>query len=109
MIGSALVSYNTRAVWVAAVIAGFYLLWEWRDGRSVAYWHPPPHSARGPPITPARKFDLPSRGANGFQRLSQDRVANRMEMIKAHPSSGLGPEEIGKQNNFRLYARRTFP
>jgi O-antigen ligase len=105
VVGVALLLSDTRSVWIAALVAGFYLLWEWRKWAAIAM---PVVLGLGLLIAPAavqervRSLNLP----HG----ETDSNAHRMivwrtgwQMIKAHPIAGVGPEEIRKPAVFNAY------
>ena len=105
IVGISLILSNTRSVWIAAIVAGFYLLWEWRKWAAAAM---PVLLALGLLAAPAaiqeRALSLvwPHGGtdSNGH-RIIVWRTG--WQMIKAHPMLGVGPEEIRKKAVFDAY------
>ena len=105
VVGIALILSDTRSVWVAALVAGFYLLWEWRKWAAIAM---PVVLGLGLLVAPAavqervRSFSQPhgETDSNG-QRMIVWRTG--WQMIKAHPLVGVGPEEIRKKAVFDAY------
>jgi O-antigen ligase len=105
----ALVLSQTRTVWVAAVAASFYLLWEWRKWAAVVM---PFVLALLLQVAPgvvqerARSFVAPEAETDSNEhRLIVWRTG--WEMIKAHPIVGVGPEEIRKPAVFYAYLPAT--
>ncbi len=88
----------TRGVWMATIVAGIYLLWNWRPWTVAAL----PVAAvllffAGPQVVRARfvSFTRP----HGELDSNQHRVVTfrtGLAMIHAHPWFGLGPEIVGK-------------
>jgi O-antigen ligase len=111
VVGIALVLSDTRAIWIAAVIAGFYLLWGWKKWAALSM---PVLLVAALLIGPAA---IRQRAKSILHPEAQtDSNAHRLivwrtgwEMIKAHPLLGLGPEEIGKPNNFFAYLPKDVP
>ena len=105
VVGLALVLSNTRGVWVAAVVAVIYLLWNWNKWAALAM---PAVLALGLLAAPGavreriRSFKDPhgQTDSNGH-RLIVWRTG--WQMIKAHPVFGVGPEEIRKPDVFFAY------
>ena len=99
VIGIALVLSQTRSVWIAAVAAGFYLLWEWNKKAALVM---PVILIIGMVVAPAT---VQQRARSIVQPQTQtDSNEHRIvcwrtgwQMIKAHPVFGVGPEEIGKR------------
>jgi O-antigen ligase len=88
----------TRSVWIAAVPSVLYLFWFWRPRMM---WVVPVVAVIGfalaPPATRERLGSLvnpQSEDSNGHRVVL---FRTGVEMIKAHPWFGLGPEQIGKQ------------
>jgi O-antigen ligase len=105
IVGLALVLSNTRGIWVAAVIAVFYLLWNWRKWAAVAM---PIVLGLALLVAPGavqervRSFTNP----HGQADSNEQRLivwATGWQMIKAHPIVGVGPEEIRKPDVFFAY------
>ena len=111
VVGIALVLSETRTVWVAAMIAGFYLLWEWRKWAAAAM---PVVIGLGLLVAPAtiqeraRSFTAPhgEKDSNGHRKIVW---RTGWEMIKAHPLVGVGPEEIRKSSVFFTYLPADIP
>jgi putative inorganic carbon (hco3(-)) transporter len=110
-VGIALVLSETRTVWVAALAAGFYLLWEWKRWAAAAM---PVVVALGLLAAPA---GVQERALSLFRPHGQtDSNAFRTivwstgwRMIKAHPLVGVGPEEIRKAAVFNGYLPAEIP
>ncbi|HXJ41243.1 MAG TPA: O-antigen ligase family protein [Bryobacteraceae bacterium] len=98
--GLALVASNTRSIWGAAVVGGFYLLWCKRKWAAVAM---PVMLAIALPLAPAmvktrvRSIIAPeTQTDSNTHRLVCRRIGYRM--IQAHPFLGVGPDEIKKED-----------
>lgn len=110
-VGIALVLSQTRTVWVAAVVAGFFLLWEWRKWAAIAM---PAVLALGILAAPSsiqervRSFNNPhgETDSNSHRKIVW---WTGWEMIKSHPVVGVGPEEIRKPTVFFAYLPARFP
>jgi putative inorganic carbon (hco3(-)) transporter len=105
VVGIALILSDTRSVWIAALVAGFYLLWEWRKWAAIAM---PAVLGLGLLVAPApiqervRSFSQPhGETDSNAQRMIVWRTG--WQMIKAHPLVGVGPEEIRKKAVFDAY------
>jgi O-antigen ligase len=105
VVGIALLLSDTRSVWVAALLAGFYLVWEWKKWAAAVM---PVMLGLGFIVAPApiqervRSFNQPhGETDSNSQRLIVWRTG--WQMIKAHPIVGVGPEEIRKQAVFDAY------
>ena len=105
IIGLALVLSETRSIWIAAVVAGFYLLWEWNKKAAMAM---PLVLIVGLLIAPAavqqrvRSITNPQ----GQTDSNRHRIVcwlTGWQMIKAHPMVGVGPEEISRRELFDSY------
>ncbi len=103
--GLALVLSDTRSVWVAAVLAGCYLLWCWNKWAALAM---PVVLGLGLLVAPAavqqrvRSILHPEKQTDSnLHREITRRVG--WEMIKAHPFVGVGPDEIIKEPVFFAY------
>ncbi len=104
-VGIALILSETRTVWVAALVAGFYLLWEWKRWAAATM---PLLLALGLLAAPAaiqeRALSLfrphGQTDSNAFRRIVW---RTGWQMIKAHPIVGVGPEEIRKTKVFDAY------
>ena len=110
MAGTALILSDTRSAWIAALIAGVYLLWMWRR---VAVLSVPVLLI----LVLATSSSLRER-ANSIlhPEPGTDSNSHRMivwrtglEMIKAHPVFGVGPEEISKDRVFFAYMPKDIP
>ena len=105
VVGIALVLSDTRSVWIAALVAGFYLLWEWRKWAAIAM---PVVLGLGLLIAPAavqeraRSLNQP-RGQLDSNTHRKIVWRTGWQMIKAHPIVGVGPEEIRKKAVFDAY------
>jgi len=103
----------TRSIWLATIPAVLYLVWFWRPKMTLAV----------PALALAALFIAPSGTRARLTSLVDphgDTDSNRhrivtfrtgVEMIKAHPWLGLGPEEIGRSFNAYVPAdiRRPLP
>lgn len=111
IVGLALILSKTRTVWVAAVVAIFYLLWGWKKWAAIAM---PFVLALGILVAPSA---VQERVQSFYQPHGQlDSNAHRKivwltgwEMIKAHPITGVGPEEIRKPAVFYAYLPASVP
>jgi O-antigen ligase len=105
VVGTALILSDTRTIWVAAVVAGFYLLWEWRKWAAVAM---PVLLGLGLLVAPnavqerVRSFRNPH-GETDSKAHRRIVWLTGWEMIKAHPLLGVGPEQIRKKAVFDAY------
>jgi O-antigen ligase len=105
VVGIALVLSDTRSIWIAAIGAGFYLLWEWNRRLAIAM---PVVLALGLAAAPApiqqraRSIVSPTKETDSNEHR---KIVWRTgwEMIKAHPIVGVGPEEIRKPAVFLAY------
>jgi O-antigen ligase len=105
VVGIALILSDTRSVWIAAIVAGFYLLWEWRKWAAAAL---PVLLLPGLLVAPAaikervRSLTNPHgpTDSNGHRLIVW---STGWQMIKAHPLVGVGPEEIRKPEVFFAY------
>ena len=107
----ALILSDTRSVWVAAVIAGAYLIWFWKRWAVLAL----------PVLLAAVLLFGPAELRHRADTIlhpetNTDSNEHRFivwrtgwEMIKAHPIFGLGPEEISKKENFYAYMPKDIP
>jgi putative inorganic carbon (HCO3(-)) transporter len=106
----ALILSDTRSVWLAAVVAGFYLLWEWQKWAALAM---PFVLALGLLAAPAavkeriRSVTDPhgETDSNSHRKIVW---LTGLQMIKAHPLVGVGPEEIRKKTVFDAYLPARF-
>jgi putative inorganic carbon (HCO3(-)) transporter len=104
-VGIALILSDTRGIWIAAVVAGFYLLWSWRKWAAMAM---PVALVLGLLVAPsaiqqrAKSIISPEKQTDSNQhRIICWRTG--WQMIKAHPILGLGPDEIKKEKVFFAY------
>ncbi|HWF10252.1 MAG TPA: O-antigen ligase family protein [Bryobacteraceae bacterium] len=105
VIGLALILSDTRSIWLAALAAGVYLLWEWRKWSVLAV----------PVLLILGFFAAPAAVKQRVRSLTDphgqlDSNSHRkivwlvgLQMIKAHPVFGVGPEEIRKKEVFDAY------
>jgi O-antigen ligase len=105
VIGLALILSQTRSIWIAAVVAGFYLLWEWNRRAALAM---PVVLVLGLLAAPAAVqqrvrsiYDPNTQTDSNQHRIVCWRTG--WQMIKAHPVFGVGPEEISKRELFDSY------
>ena len=94
---------GTRGVWVATAIAGMYLIWTWRPKLVILvpvalvgiYFISPVNIQRRVEsiYRPDKKVD-----SNEFRTVTR---RTGLEMMKAHPLLGVGPEMVGR--NFTRY------
>lgn len=105
IVSIALVLSLTRSVQIAAVVAGFYLLWEWRKWTAAIL----PlllilGVLAGPSVVRQRVKSLTdphgATDSNGHRLIVW---STGLQMIKAHPIVGVGPEEIRKPEVFFAY------
>jgi putative inorganic carbon (hco3(-)) transporter len=100
--GAILIS-GTRSIWGAAVVATLYLVWFWRPKMLLvlplvlvgAFLISPPNTRERILSVVRPKSDVDS---NEHRTVT---FRTGVQMIKAHPWFGLGPEEIGR--NFNAY------
>jgi O-antigen ligase len=111
VVGISLILSDTRSIWIAAVVAGFYLLWQWRKLAAMAL---PVVLALGLLVAPAaiqervRSLIHPHGQTDSNEhRLIVWRTG--WQMIKAHPMLGVGPEEIRKPSVFYAYLPADIP
>jgi O-antigen ligase len=102
---TALVASDTRSVWIASVVASFYLLWSWRKWAAAAM---PAVVAIGLVFAPGvvqtrvKSIVSPEKQTDSNQhRIICWRTGWRM--IQAHPLLGVGPDEIKKEAVFFTY------
>lgn len=101
----ALVASNTRGVWIAAIVAGLYLLWEWRRWSAAVM---PVLIALvllvGPAAIRERAWSVihpQTQTDSNEHRVIVWRTG--WEMIKAHPLLGVGPDMVRKKAVFYSY------
>jgi putative inorganic carbon (HCO3(-)) transporter len=104
-VGIALVLSDTRSIWIATVVAGFYLLWCWRKPAALAM---PVLLALGLLAAPAAIQKRALSIVNPEKQTDSNehrKICWRTgwQMIKAHPLLGLGPDEIKKEKIFFAY------
>jgi len=110
-VGIALILSDTRSVWIAAIVAGFYLLWEWKKWAAAAL---PFLLVFGLLVAPAaikervRSLTNPhgATDSNGHRLIVW---STGLRMIEAHPFVGVGPEEIRKSEVFFAYLPEWVP
>lgn len=99
ILSAAIVLSWTRSIWVAAVPSVIYLVWFWRP--KMILWVPvvallafavAPHSTRERLTSLVRPH-----GDTDSNRHRMVTFLTGVQMIKAHPWFGIGPEEIGLQ------------
>jgi O-antigen ligase len=104
---------GTRSIWLAAVPAVLYLVWIWRPRMILAV---PVLAALGFLVAPHNVKERLDSLVKPQENVDSNRFRvvtfrTGVEMIKAHPWLGLGPEEINR--NFSLYVpkdiRRPLP
>ena len=99
VIGASLLAAFTRTMWGAALLGGAYLIWRWRPK---LLWLAPVVLVVGflfaPPSVKARITSI-FRPHGTLDSNAHRYVTMRtgIEMIKAHPWVGLGPEQVNKQ------------
>jgi len=111
VVGISLILSDTRSIWIAAIVAGFYLLWEWRKWAAMAL---PVVLVLGLLVAPAeiqervRSLTQPhgATDSNGHRFIVW---STGWQMIKAHPIVGVGPEEIRKPAVFYAYLPADIP
>jgi putative inorganic carbon (hco3(-)) transporter len=102
LMGVAIVLSDTRSVWIATAIAFTYLVANWR----------PKVVALLPVLAVVGYFVAPDNVQNRVQSIWRPKAADSnahryvtnvtgLEMIKAHPLVGVGPERVGKE--FKTY------
>jgi O-antigen ligase len=99
ILGSAIVLGWTRSIWVAAVPSAFYLFWSWRPK---LVWILPVLLVLIFAFAPGDTRDRLSSFVNphGDTDSNQHRIVTfrtGVQMIRAHPLLGLGPEQTSKQ------------
>lgn len=105
IVGISLVLSDTRSIWIAGIVAGFYLLWCWRKWAALAM---PVALASGLVVAPGdiQKRVISLVRPQGTVDSNQHRLIvwrTGWQMIKAHPIVGVGPEEIRKAEVFNAY------
>ncbi|HZS52995.1 MAG TPA: O-antigen ligase family protein [Bryobacteraceae bacterium] len=103
ILASAILLTWDRSIWVAAVPAAFYLVWCWKPKWTLAI---PVLIAAGFLIAPSGTRErlislVKPHGDTDSNRFRLVTLFTGIEMVKAHPWFGLGPEEI--RNNFDKY------
>jgi putative inorganic carbon (hco3(-)) transporter len=99
LLSVALIAAETRSVWFAAAAGGAYLLWFWKRWTVIAL---PVIAAI---ILLANPFEIGDRVISAFRPNGElDSNAHRRmcrligyQMIKAHPLTGIGPEQVAHQ------------
>ncbi|MDQ2843858.1 MAG: O-antigen ligase family protein [Acidobacteriota bacterium] len=103
VLAAAILLGGTRSIWLAALPAILYLVWIWRPRMILAV---PVLAAAGFLAAPHNvkerllSFTHPQQNVDS-NRHREITFWTGLEMIKAHPWFGLGPEEIGR--NFNAY------
>lgn len=101
----ALILSDTRSIWIASVVAGFYLLWCWQRKAALAM---PVVLALGLMVAPAavqkRAISIvkPEKQTDSNEHRKICWITG-WQMIKAHPLLGVGPDEIRKDQVFFAY------
>jgi putative inorganic carbon (hco3(-)) transporter len=105
VVGTALILSDTRSIWIAAIVAGGYLVWMWKK---VALLALPVLLAVGWLVGPAAMRERVRSIADPHG--ATDSNSHRLivwrtgwQMMKAHPLLGVGPEEIRKPVVFFAY------
>lgn len=105
VIGTALILSDTRSIWIAALVAGTWLVWLWKKWAVAGL---PILLGLGLAIAPTatqqrvRSIIRPSKQTDSNEhRIVCWRTGWRM--IEAHPIIGVGPEEIAKRKVFDSY------
>ncbi len=105
IVGLALVLSDTRSVWIAGIVAGCYLIWDWDKRALLAV---PVLLGLGLLVAPsaiqerAKSIISPKKETDSNEhRIIVWRTG--WEMIKVHPIFGVGPEEIRKPAVFYAY------
>lgn len=107
VISAAILLNGTRSIWLAATLATIYLVWCWRPRMIVLV----PVVAAGafllaPATTRQRMLSVVHPDPNiDSNRHREATFWTGIEMIKAHPWFGLGPEEIARNFNAYVPAR----
>jgi O-antigen ligase len=106
LLGASILLGGTRSIWLAALPALFYLVWCWRPKMILAVpavaliaFLAAPHNVKTRVLSlvhPNENID-----SNRFREVT---FRTGLEMIKAHPWFGVGPEEI--RRNFEAYVPR---
>ena len=107
VVGLALILSQTRTVWVAALVASLYLLWNWNKRAALAL---PVLLAVGLLFAPGaiqeRVRSLSPVSPHGETDSNEHRKIvwrTGLRMMAAHPVFGVGPEEIRKPEVFLAY------
>jgi O-antigen ligase len=93
----------TRSIWLAAFIAGLFLVWFWKRWLVLAA---PVLLAGALLVTPVRERLISTFRPHGDTDSNQFRLVvwrTGLNMIEAHPWLGLGPEEINVKKVFDQY------
>jgi len=108
VVGLALVLSDTRSVWLATLAGGFYLLWRWNRKAALVMpvlvatallFAPAAVKQRAVSIVkPEKETD------SNAHRITAWRTG--LQMVRAHPVFGVGPEEIAKPQVFDSYVPR---
>jgi O-antigen ligase len=97
---AALVASNTRGVWIAAIVAGLYLLWEWRRWAAAVMPIVIALVLLFGPSAVRQRVDslLHPHGATDSNEHRKIVWGTGWEMIKAHPLLGIGPDMTRRES-----------
>ena len=111
IVGAALILSDTRSVWLAAIVAGAYLLWAWKRWAVLALPVVLGAALLFGPASLRQRADSILHPETNTDSNEHRYIVWRTgwEMIKAHPIFGLGPEEISKPQNFDAYLPKDIP
>lgn len=109
LVGVALFLGWTRGIWIGCFAGVLYLVWSWRPWLVIV---PPLVAVLAVAVMPSPEQDrvLSIFRPRGETDSNNHRVAlfrTGVEMVKAHPFTGLGPEQV--QRNFDRYAPADIP
>jgi putative inorganic carbon (HCO3(-)) transporter len=109
VLSAAILISGTRSIWLATIPAALYLIWFWRPKMMfalpvilVAAFFLAPSTTRQRILSTIHPD--PNVDSNEHREVT---FRTGVEMIKAHPWLGLGPEEIGR--NFNAYVPADIP
>ena len=110
---AAIVLGETRSIWLATVPAVVYLVWFWRPKMVLAVPVVLGAALLVSPATTRERFDsiFSPHGETDSNRHRLVTFLTGVEMIKAHPWFGIGPEQIRRQFDAYVpkYIRRPLP
>jgi O-antigen ligase len=111
IVSVALLLSQTRGVWIAAVVAGFYLLWEWRRWAAVAMPVAIALAVLFGPTVVRERVDslLHPHGQTDSNEHRKIVWRTGWEMIKAHPLVGVGPDMVRKKAVQDAYRPKDIP